>query len=231
MRVTSSESIQRPRNAWRPATCSKPMCAQARQADARDLQRVDPAAAECVAARDLLEEGAIEVRAVRDDVSPADELDEPRNDAFDDRLTHQHLVGDAGELGDLERHRHHRIDERIEGLDHLRSAHHRSRDLDDSVPVEVVAGGLDIDHRDLVLEAKQCRPSALRQRLVGRNHVRISARNEEAMQVSLSHPPRVADGADIRSRDNAVGRGIRALSPHSTQPPHRETFAAPSRPS
>jgi hypothetical protein len=178
------------------AQVREPMRAQARQADAHDLQRVDPAAAKRMAARDALEERAVEARAVRDDISPADEVDQPRHDALHARLTGKHLRRDPGELGDLEGDWHERIDERLKRVHHLWPTHDRGRDFDDVVAFAVVTGGLDVDDRDLVLEAEQRRPGTLSERLVGRDHVGVGTRDEEAMQGGVSHPPRVADGCD-----------------------------------
>ena len=118
----------------------------------------------------------------------------------------QHLVGDAGELGDLGGERHDRIDERREGVDDLRSAHDRGADLDDLVAVRVVAGGLEIDDRDLVLESEDRGPRALRQRRIGGAHVRVGSGHEVGVEWFRSHPPRVARGSDTKRPDRGDSR-------------------------
>ncbi len=196
----------------------QPMCAQPRQPDTRDLQRVDPLTAKCMRSRDPLEKRSIKRRVVRHDVSPADKLNEPRDHAFGARLACEHVVGDAGELRDLQRQRHERVDERVKRRDDLGSAHHGCRNFDDPIAVAVVAGGLDIEHHDLVLEAEPHLPGALGKRLVGRDHVRVGTRNEEAMQGGFSHSARVACEAD---RDRPRASYSLPHQPHSRMSPVR----------
>jgi len=150
-----------------------------------------------MAPRDALEERPVEAHVVGDDVAPPYKVEQPRHDALDARLPCDHLAGDPGELGDLEWHGHERVDERVERRNDLRPPHDRGRDLDDMVAIAVVPGRLDVDDRDLILEAEQRCAGTLGERLVRRDDVGIGTRDKKAMQGLKSHPPRVADAADI----------------------------------
>ena len=92
------------------------------------------------------------------------------------------FVIDAGELGDLERDGHERVHERRERGQHLGPAHDRGGHLDDAVALGVVAGGLDVEHRDLVLEAVRHLGGTLGQRRVRVDHVGVGAGHDELSQ-------------------------------------------------
>ena len=119
---------------------------------------------------------------MRHDVAPAHELGELGHGRLGARRAGDHRVVDAGELGDLERHGNERVDQRREALDDLGSAHDGGGHLDDAVAVGVVAGRLDVEHADLVLEAVQGVASARFERLVGGDHVRVRAGDDELFQ-------------------------------------------------
>ena len=175
----------------------EPMRAQARQSDAHELQRVEPAAPETRAPRDALEKRAVEAGVVRRRC-PARRQTRPAATTTPSALGWPASISSVMpvSLRDLQRNRHERIDKRVERRDDLRPAHHRRRDLDDAVAIAVVAGGLDVEHHDLVLEAKPRRLGRARQASRRTRHVRVGTRNEEAMQGGVSHSPRVARGTD-----------------------------------
>ena len=195
------------------AQVGEPMRPQARQPHAHYLQRVEPPTAKRVAPCDPLEKRAVEARVVRDDVAPSEEVEQPRHDTLDGRLTADRVVRDAGQLGDLERNGHEWVDERVERRKDLWSALDGGCDLDDVVAVAVVASRLDVEDDDLFLEAEDRALSALCERLVGRDDVGIGTRNEKAMQSLGSHSPRVADGNDmVGLRRDAPARRCGSLS-------------------
>ncbi len=170
----------------------QPVRAEPGQGDPHHLQRVEPRAPKRMAPCNTLDERTVERCVVRHDVSAADELDEPEDGRLRAHLALEHLVGDPGELRDLGRDGNQRIDERREGPYDVRAAHDRGGDLDDAVAVRVVAGRLDVDHRDLVVETERRRASAFGKRPVGRFDGFVRTRDEECGEILESHAQRLA---------------------------------------
>ena len=139
-------------DAERGSKVGQSMRAQPGQGDADQLERVEPRSSQRAAPGDALDERAVERRVVGHDVPPADELHQPYDRRLHALLPGKHLVGDPRELDDLRRQGNQRVDERREGPHDLGATHDRGSDLDDPVAIGVVAGGLDIDHRNLVVE-------------------------------------------------------------------------------
>ena len=152
---------------------------QARKRDAHDLKRVEPGALQRMAPGNPFDERTIEGCVVRHDVALADELDEPKHGRLGTRLAGEHLIGDAGELGYLQRHRDEWVDKRRERRDDLGPFENRCGNFDDAVAFRIVAGGLDVDYGNLVVKTEHGRPSTFSKRPIGRLDVFIRSGDEE----------------------------------------------------
>ena len=132
---------------------------------AGEHQCVEPGLGE-VAARQaaalVVEEAEVEGRVVRHQHVLPGELDEARQGVLDVGAAGDHLVVDAGELGDHLRDRPVRVHERDEALDHLAAAHPHCADLGDLREARRPAGGLEVDHAEG--RAGQARRRPLRRR-------------------------------------------------------------------
>ncbi len=163
----------------RRAEVGQPVRAQPGHAQSHEDERVEPASPQHALAAHPLDEGAVEAAVVRHDVALAHELGELSDGRLRARSARDHGVVDAGELGDLERDRYERVHERRECGQHLGPAHDRRGYLDDAVALGVVAGGLDVEDRDLVLEAVRHVARTLCKRLVGVDHVGVGPGHDE----------------------------------------------------
>jgi len=74
----------------------QPMRAQARQPMRTNLPRIQPPARNACRPATRSRKAAVEAHVVGDDIAPANELDQPADDAFHTRLADEHLGGDAG---------------------------------------------------------------------------------------------------------------------------------------
>ena len=94
--------------------------------------------------------------------------------------------------------------------DDLRAAHDRSGDLDDAVAVRVVAGRLDVDDGDLVVEPEDGGASALGKRPVGRLDVFVRTRDEEVRRGSRESRAKTSTRAHEPPPTRRTGRPHRA---------------------
>ena len=198
---------------------------EARQRDAREREAVDPDVRDLAAARDALDEGAVERGVVGQDGRAADELGEG-GDGLGGRGGARHVdVVDVGEERDLGRNGPTRVDEGLEALDHVTAAQARSGDLDELAVLEREARGLRVEDDDVLLErAERAREGALREGAVPLGDRCGRAGEQQLLQRgcvllhALAPPLRGVDGvfdearAQLGERDAAVAESGSRLS-------------------
>ena len=130
---------------------------QARQHDARQLQRVDPRPAHALPAHALLHEVPVESRVVRDDGGALGEVAKPRAHLQGTGGVGHHLVGDARYLHHLRGDGLLGLHEHVEGVHDLIAAKARGGNLDKLTILEIQTRGLGIEHHDVIVKQAKLR--------------------------------------------------------------------------
>ena len=133
--------------------------AHGRQQPAGEAQRVERGSREGAAhehAELVVEKAQVETGVVGHQDRVGRELEKARQDLFDRRLADEHLAVDAGDLGDLGRHRLPGVDELREGRDLAALLEAHGADLGDLGEARRAAGGLEVD--DCESDGRQVAP-------------------------------------------------------------------------
>ena len=122
-----------------------------RQDERIDIRRLEHDAEALARCR---HEADIKIGVVRAQRPAADIVEKLRDRLGDIRLPGEHLVGDAGEVDDLQLQRPVRVDEHLEGAEHLLALHDGRADLDDRVVQRRKAGRLEVEGDVFLVEGE-----------------------------------------------------------------------------
>ena len=182
---------------------------EARQRDSRERQGVDPSVAHVGAARDRLDEGAVERGVVRQHGAARHKVGERRNGRPGVGGAHDVDAADARELFYLGRDGAARVNEGLEAVHDLTGTHARGRDLYELAVLEGEAGGLGVEHHHVLLERPKVggggtlgEAEVARPHLVGRP--RQDERGKGAVPLHHARPSRASSTKRVQSSGNSI---------------------------
>ena len=140
--------------------------AVAGQHDPRQVERIEQDILRLRVAVD--EERQVEVAAVRDHPTGADEVDQLRQDLFWVGRRGDIGIADPGELLDRARNADFRADERLKGCEHLVALEPNRPDLDDAIEPRTEAGSLEIESNERAIHYRNALKSGHRLPQFGR---------------------------------------------------------------